>query len=195
MLKKLDFSNSKSIIDRQKLILDKLNEMKLTNLFFPLQFLTKMRFWSILLCQGGYFAAGFFEYDKLLDHKSDHKYVVRKKAGQRQINKDKSKKIKHSTGAQMRRENEKKHSENIEYILKLNEEYLVKSDAIFLYAPGMNKLLFIGEERPLTLFKNKIFNIPFTCPRANYSHLMEIFEKIISAKVELNNLPIKKIIE
>ena len=55
-----------------------------------------INYWSIILCHGGYFACGFFLKDKIIDHKSDHKYVVRKKAGQRQIVKDQSKKIKSS---------------------------------------------------------------------------------------------------
>ena len=194
-IKSIDFSNSQSLIDRQKQILDKMNQIKLQNIFFPLEFVTKVRFWSILLCQGGYFAAGFFEKERVIDHKSDHKYVVRKKAGQRQINKDKTKSIKHSTGAQLRREGEKKHSENIEYILKINEEYLVKSDAIFVFAPGINKQLIVGENRPLYSYKRKIINILYPCPRANYSNLMEIYNKLISAKIELRNEEARKIIE
>ena len=194
-LKHIDFSNSQSLIDRQKIILEKMNQLKLSNIFYPLDFICRVKFWSIILCQGGYFAAGFFDKDKLLDHKSDHKYVVRKKAGQRQINKDKTKSIKNSSGAQLRRENEKKHSENIEYILKINEEYLNKSDAIFLFAPGINKLLIVGENRPLVSFKKKIVNLGYACPRANYSNMMEIYNKIINAKVELKNDEIKKILD
>jgi hypothetical protein len=194
-LKDVDFSNSQSLIERQKLILEKMNQMKLMNVFYPLEFISRVKYWSIILCQGGYFAAGFFERDKLLDHKSDHKYVVRKKAGQRQIMKDKSKSIKNSTGAQLRREGEKKHSENIEYILKLNEEYLTKSDAIFLFAPGINKQLVVGESRPLWSYKKKIIPILYACPRANHSNLLDIYNKLISAKLELRNDEVKKIIE
>jgi hypothetical protein len=141
----IDFSNKESIIERQKKILEKLNADK-EKKFYPLEFINSVNYWTIILCHGGYFAGGFFLKDDVIEHKSDHKYVVRKKAGQRQINKDKSKKIKSSVGALMRRENEKKHQENIEYILKMNEEHLKKSDAIFLQAPGLNKTIFVGEE-------------------------------------------------
>jgi hypothetical protein len=194
-LKAIDFSNSQSLIERQKQILERMNQIKLMNVFFPLEFIVRVKFWSILLCQGGYFAAGFFERDKMLDHKSDHKYVVRKKAGQRQINKDKSKNIKHSTGAQLRREGEKKHSENIEYILKLNEEYLSKSDVIFLFAPGINKQLIIGDSRPLSNYKKKIINILYVCPRANHSNLMDIYSKLVNIKIEARNDEVMKLIE
>jgi hypothetical protein len=94
-LGKIDFSDPEQLKERQKKILQIMNE-KNNKIFYPLEFICNVNYWSIILCHGGYFAAGFFLRDKVLDHKSDHKYVVRKKAGQRQINKDKSKKIKNS---------------------------------------------------------------------------------------------------
>ena len=39
------------------------------------------------------------------------------------------------------------------------EEHLKKSDAIFLQAPGLNKTIFVGEERSLNSFQKKIINI------------------------------------
>lgn len=89
-----DFSKD-GLIERQKKILEIMNAEK-NKVFYPLEFICNVNYWSIILCHGGYFAVGFFLRDKLLDHKSDHKYVTRKKAGQRQINKDKAKKIKTS---------------------------------------------------------------------------------------------------
>lgn len=38
---------------------------------------------AVILCYGGYFSIGIFESDKCVFHTSDHKYVTRKKAGQR----------------------------------------------------------------------------------------------------------------
>lgn len=94
-LGQIDFSDPEQLKERQKKILEIMNA-KNNQIFYPLEFICNVNYWSIILCHGGYFAAGFFLRDKILDHKSDHKYVVRKKAGQRQINKDKSKKIKSS---------------------------------------------------------------------------------------------------
>ena len=94
-LDKIDFSDPEKLKERQQKILEIMNE-KNNKIFFPLEFISGVNYWSIILCHGGYFAAGFFLRDKVIDHKSDHKYVVRKKAGQRQINKDKSKKIQSS---------------------------------------------------------------------------------------------------
>lgn len=94
-LSKVDFSNKDYLLQRQKMILEKMNAEK-NKIFYPLEFICNVNYWTIILCHGGYFACGFFLKDKIVDHKSDHKYVVRKKAGQRQIVKDKSKKIKTS---------------------------------------------------------------------------------------------------
>ena len=94
-LNKIDFTDPEHLKERQKKILEIMNE-KNNKIFYPLEFISNVNYWSIILCHGGYFAAGFFLRDKVIEHKSDHKYVVRKKAGQRQINKDKSKKIKTS---------------------------------------------------------------------------------------------------
>lgn len=190
-LKDMDFSNRDLIIERQKQILEKMS-IKEKVVFYPLQFINTVKYWTIILCEGGYFACGFFLKDQLVDHKSDHKYVVRKQAGQRQIYKDKSKKIKSSIGAQIRRANEKKHQENIEYILKINEEYLVKSDCIFIQAPGFNKNILIGDDRPLSSYKKKILNIPFTISRANYSNVMEVYKKLITVSFEINDDRVRK---
>lgn len=95
-LEKIDFSDKEGLIQRQKKLLELMNTEK-TRVFYPLEFICNVNYWTIILCQGGYFACGFFLRDKILEHKSDHKYVVRKKAGQRQITKDKSKNIKTSS--------------------------------------------------------------------------------------------------
>ncbi len=124
--------------------------------------------------------------DKIIEHKSDHKYVVRKKAGKRQIVKDKSKNI-NSMGAQIRRANEIKHKENIDYILKVNQEYLDKCDCIFIQAPGYNKSIFIGENRALNDYKNKLFNLPFNLPKANYENVCLAYKMLTSSYLEITN--------
>ena len=52
-----------------------------------------------MLCLGGNFSIGVFEGNKCVFHKGDHKYVIRKKAGERQIAKDKGKVIGGSAGS------------------------------------------------------------------------------------------------
>ncbi len=95
----------------------------------------------------------------------------------------------------MRRENEKKHQENIEFILKVNEEFLAKSDAIFLQAPGLNKNILIGDSRPLVSFRKKIINIPFNVLKANYTNMMETYSKLTNVTLELHNEDVKKLLK
>lgn len=158
--------------------------------YFPLKFISNINYWCIILCSGGYFAYGLFLKDKEIEHKSDHKYVVRKKAGKRQIVKDKSKNI-NSMGAQLRRANEIKHKENIEFILEFNKEYLDKSDCIFIQAPGLNKNIFIGENRPLESYKYKLFNLPFNLPKANYTNICLAYKMLTNCYLEVNEKDIK----
>lgn len=185
-LEGIDFSNKELLIERQKKILEQMNKVSIEE-FYPLKFISNVNYWSIILCEGGYFAYGCFLKDQLIDHKSDHKYVVRKKAGQRQIVKDKSKKIKSSIGAQIRRANEKKHQENIEYILKVNEDNLLKSDVIFIQAPGVNKSILIGDDKSLSSYKKKILNIPYNLPRANFSNIMYVYKRITNVYFEISD--------
>lgn len=158
--------------------------------YFPLQFISNINYWCIILCSGGYFSYALFLKDKMIEHKSDHKYVVRKKAGKRQIVKDKSKNIS-SMGAQLRRANEIKHKENIELVLKFNQEYLDKCDCIFIQAPGVNKNIFIGENKPLDNYKNKLFNLSFNLPKANFTNLCLAYKLLTSCYVEIKEDGIK----
>lgn len=77
---------------------------------------------AIILCFGGSFSFGIYQGAKCILHKSDKKYVCRKKAGERQLNRDKQSgsQIK-SMGSQIRRDQEKKHIANVYQILTDNK--------------------------------------------------------------------------
>lgn len=184
-LKNIDFTNKELMIERQRKILEQMNKINIDE-FYPLKFVCQINYWSIILCGGGYFSYGLFLKDKEIEHKSDHKYVVRKKAGKRQVIKDKGKNI-ISMGAQIRRANEKKHQENIEMILKLNEDDLNKCDCIFIQAPGFNKGILIGNNKPLSKYKKKLFNLPFNLPKANYTSVCNAFKRLTSAYLEISD--------
>ena len=182
-LKNIDFTNKELMIERQRKLLEQMNKINI-EVFYPMKFICEINYWSIILCCGGYFSYGLFLKDKEIDHKSDHKYVVRKKAGERQIMKDKGKKI-ISMGAQIRRANEKKHQENIEMILKLSEEDLNKCDCIFIQAPGVNKTILIGNNKSLSKYKSKLLNLPFNLPKANYTNICIAFKRLTGAYFEI----------
>ena len=61
-------------------------------------------------------------------HKTDKKYVVRKKQGQRQLNKDSNSGSNiQSIGSQIRRDQEKKHQEKVHNILTENLDEISQS--------------------------------------------------------------------
>lgn len=91
----IDFSNKDEILKKQKENLEKISKST-TITTLPLQYISETSNWSVILCQGGSFAYGFFKGTENVEHKSDSKYVTRKKAGQRQVLKDKAKTIKSS---------------------------------------------------------------------------------------------------
>ncbi len=190
-LKNMDFNNKELMIERQRKILEEINKINIDE-YYPLKFVSNINYWSIILCGGGYFSYGLFLKDKEIEHKSDHKYVVRKKAGVRQVIKDKGKNI-ISMGAQIRRANEKKHQENIEMILKLNEDDLNKCDCIFIQAPGFNKGILIGNNKPLSKYKKKLFNLPFNLPKANYTNVIDAFKRLTSSYFEISDDNVKSL--
>ena len=78
----------------------------------------KMSKIAVILCFGGSFSFGIYKNGKCILHKSDKKYVCRKKAGERQLNRDKqSGSAIQSMGSQIRRDQEKKHMANVGTIL------------------------------------------------------------------------------
>lgn len=140
--------------------------------------------WFVILCSGGNFAIAHYKRNELISHKSDKKYVQRKKAGKRQLNYDKHGAAQ-SVGSQMRRANEVKHEENILAILEEYKEELDNSDAIFLNAPGLNKFYFLAEGRPLTHIKEKVRTISLTVKKANFTEIENTVEQLLQVRLSL----------
>jgi len=77
-------------------------------------------------------------------------------------------------------------------ILKLNENDIEKCDCIFIQAPGFNKGILIGENKPLNRYKKKLFNLPFNLPKANYTNICTAFKKLTNAFFEIDDDNIQK---
>jgi Bacteroidetes VLRF1 release factor len=179
-----DFSNPKALIERQRKILENLkskeveNEIKNSGVIDinPLLYIKRL---TIILVHGGYFAVGVFENDKCILHRSDHKYVVRKKAGKRQITKDSNSGSNvQSMGSQIRRDQEKKHYEKIKKLLSESYKAIEPSDLILYHAPAMNKYLILGESEPMYPLRKKFRSVCLTTKRANYTEIERIYSHI-----------------
>ena len=121
-IKQIDFENQAMLCKRHEKLLEETTAKK--EKIRPFNLIHEIGLWVILLCHGGSFSIGIFNGMKLLAHKSDKKYLIRKKAGKRQANKDKSKSVMNSVGSQMRREMEKLHQENVANIMEIGRAHV-----------------------------------------------------------------------
>lgn len=139
---------------------------------------------TFVLCEGGNFSIGVFDHQKEVTHKSDHKYVIRKKQGKRQLTKDKGKSIS-SMGSQIRRANEVKHQENIESILEESQKWITASDYVFIHAPGENTNILFEEGKMLFDYKPKqnFKGLCLTAKKANYTEIKKIREEILKVYI------------
>lgn len=144
----------------------------------------KSKLMTFVLCEGGNFSIGVFDQQKEVTHKSDHKYVIRKKQGKRQLTKDKGKSIS-SMGSQIRRANEVKHQENIESILEESQKWISASDYVFIHAPGENTNILFEEGKTLFDYrpKNNFKGLCLTAKKANYTEIKKIREEILKVYI------------
>lgn len=134
---------------------------------------------AVILCFGGSFSFGIFEGGKCVLHKSDKKYVCRKKAGERQLNKDKQSGSQiYSMGSQIRRDQEKKHIANVGQILTENKQAIESCELVFLQAPGLNRLFIINDSETLSGVKDRLRSVCLTAKKANYSEVEVIYNEI-----------------
>lgn len=134
---------------------------------------------GIILCFGGSFSFGIFEGDRCVLHRSDKKYVCRKKAGERQFNRDKQSgsSIK-SMGSQIRRDQEKRHVINVGEILREHHADLAECELIFLQAPGLNRLFVINENENLDGLQDRLRSVCVTARKANFTEVEALYEAI-----------------
>ncbi|TNV78763.1 hypothetical protein FGO68_gene3958 [Halteria grandinella] len=185
--KDIDFTDPTALLKRQKAILEAIHKHQNTEQFDPLRVLQHgIQHWVLILCHGGKFFLQVFQGSKSLFSKSDSKYVMRKKQGGRQMNKDKTAKIMSSVGSQMRRENERLLQEHIDEYMEEAKGYIEKADVIFLHAPGMNKTIFISQSKPLGAHMHKVRAIEFKSKKANYQEAVELIKKITEVKLYFN---------
>ena len=89
-----DFTDSVSLLRRQKKIIANIEKHQNKTSFNPMKVLKKPTInWMLILCHGGKFAMLTYQNDELIKSKTESKYVCRGKQGGRQLNADKTKSI------------------------------------------------------------------------------------------------------
>lgn len=137
--------------------------------------------WAVLMSSGGHFAGAIFERDKVLVHKTFHRYVVRAKRGTTQSRKDGQGNAPKSAGASLRRYNEAALKEDVRDLLISWEEHVKSCDLIFLRAPGFNKKIFYsGKAPPLDKTDKRIRMIPFQTRRPTHNEVQRVHQMLAS---------------
>ncbi|XP_061186027.1 tRNA endonuclease ANKZF1-like [Saccostrea echinata] len=137
--------------------------------------------WAVLMCGGGHFAGAVFDKEKLILHKTFHRYVVRAKRGTAQGTRDSQGNAPKSGGASIRRHNEAALKEEIKSLLESWKGELESCNRIFIRAPGTNKRIFLhGKSPPFNKDDQRVRMIPFPTRRPTLNETRRVFEMLSS---------------
>lgn len=111
----------------------------------------------VIICHGGRFAGAIFRAGECIEHKTFHRYVVRKKQGKRQQNHLSNGGRSNSAGGQKRALMEIKFRDDTRKILFSWSKYLLKCERIWLHAPGPinESALFGTPQEQYNLYESK----------------------------------------
>ncbi|VFQ94634.1 unnamed protein product [Cuscuta campestris] len=141
----------------------------------------------VLLARGGHFAGCVFDGSSVLAHKTFHRYVIRAKAGKKQLSKDASGKIAHSAGASLRRHNELALKKEIQELLTSWKPYFTMSSCVFVHAPSDNRQLFFDGNIPYFACQhNAIRSVPLTVRRPTFKEARRIYNLLTQITFEVN---------
>ncbi|XP_024142335.1 ankyrin repeat and zinc finger domain-containing protein 1 [Oryzias melastigma] len=151
-----------------------------------LRAINKGTVWVILMTGGGHFAGAVFEGQKVLQHKTFHRYTVRAKRGTAQGLRD-SQNRSHapkSAGAALRRYNEAALVKDIQDLLLTWAEHINKASAIFVRVPSyIRSIFFGGRAAPLDKKDPRIRTLPFATRRATFREVQRVHEMLSTVHV------------
>ncbi|MDP2435936.1 MAG: hypothetical protein Q8P67_09355 [archaeon] len=139
----------------------------------------------LLLNQGGYMAIARYEGQRCVQHTSVHRYLVRKKAGGRQITRDKAGSgHRKSIGAQIRRDQEKHFREAVrQRLLDWGSLGLIEAAVpLFIAAPGpINREYLFFEGSPLHQVE-LVHNVPFSTNKPCFTEIEKCHAHLTQVK-------------
>ena len=68
-----------------------------------------------------------------------------------------------------------------------SKEFIAKADVIFLHAPGLNKTLFLSNQKSLQKYAHKVRAIEYKSSKANTSEANDLMAKIIEAQIKFSD--------
>ncbi|CAF1295676.1 unnamed protein product [Adineta ricciae] len=142
-------------------------------------------YWCIVMAAGGHFAIALFERDKIIQHKTFHKYVIRAKQGSAQTAHDQKTGGKaRSAGANLRRQNMLHLKQKIQELFISLKTEVQRCSLIFVRAPSFNQqLLFSDKNAPLSTSDPRIRSIPFATLRPTFNEIKRVYDQL--TKMEL----------
>lgn len=142
--------------------------------------------WAVILIGGGHFAAGIFDKNELIEHKTFHRYTVRAKQGSAQGMRDAKHGGSHpkSAGASLRRHNESALVADIQMLMSSWAEQLHSCSLIFFRAPSFNRaVLFSNKNPPFKKDDGRLRNISFATRRATLREVKRVHRCLSSVEV------------
>ncbi|CAF0962860.1 unnamed protein product [Rotaria sordida] len=141
--------------------------------------------WCIVMAAGGHFAIAIFERDKIIQHKTFHKYIIRAKQGTAQTAHDQKTGGKaRSAGANLRRQNMLHLKQKIQELFITWKNEIQQCSLIFVRAPSFNQqLLFSDKNPPLLTNDPRIRSIPFATLRPTFNEVKRVYDQL--TKMEL----------
>ncbi|CAF1221445.1 unnamed protein product [Adineta steineri] len=141
--------------------------------------------WGLVMAAGGHFAIALFERDKIIQHKTFHKYIIRAKQGSAQSAHDqKSGGKAKSAGANLRRQNMLHLKQKIQELFISLKSEIQRCSLLFVRAPSFNQQLLFGEKNsPLTASDSRIRSIPFATLRPTFNEIKRVYDQL--TKMEL----------
>ncbi|CAB3402792.1 unnamed protein product [Caenorhabditis bovis] len=116
--------------------------------------------------------------DRLLAHRSFHRYVARAKQGGVQSQYDNSQGNAKSAGAGLRRYNEQKMKEEIHHLLSSWKEHIVKSPLIFLRCASYQKSIFLDSDAGIFRGDPRLRTIPFETKRPTVDEVSNTWNRL-----------------
>ena len=134
--------------------------------------------WAVILYQAGHFAAAVYEGERCVQHRTEHRYVVRKKQGGAQSLQDEKSFKARSAGAMLRRHGEAEMRAAVAATLKAWD--FARCQRVFLGVPARARRLFVGPDGGFDKRDPRLRRVPFAINRPTLAETRRVLSRLQS---------------
>ncbi|RUS73022.1 hypothetical protein EGW08_019208 [Elysia chlorotica] len=139
--------------------------------------------WAVLMVTCGHFAGAIFNGAEVVEHKTFHRYTVRRKRGTAQSSHDSKGRQAKSAGAHLRRYNEAALVQEVQELLNSWQQLLDSCHFVFVRIPVANRAMFYsGKNAAFKKDDLRIRVIPFPTRRPTFSELKRVQQMLASVE-------------